>query len=131
MNYYTYLFSPETFEFFARSDRTVAGVRKNQEQAARRLQVGDRLICYVTRVGRWAGVLELRSSVFEDPTPRFVVADDPFVIRFKVDTHVWLPIEKSVPIKEKVVWEVLSFTKLRNATTEMGWTGVLRRSLNR
>jgi hypothetical protein len=131
MNYYTYLFSPETYESFTRSDRTLAGVRKNQEQAARRLQVGDRLICYVTKVGRWAGVLEVTAPVFEDSTPRFVPSDDPFVIRFKVNTQVWLPIEKCVPIKEKVVWDTLSFTKSNNVTPGMGWTGVVRRSLNR
>lgn len=131
MNYYTYLFSPETFESFTRSDRTLAGVRKNQEQAARRLQVGDRLICYVTKVGRWAGVLEVTSPVFEDSTPRFVPSDDPFVIRFNVDAQVWLPIEKCVPIKEKIVWDTLSFTKVNNPTPGMGWTGVVRRSLNR
>lgn len=131
MNYYTYLFSPETFESFTRSDRTLAGVRKNQEQAARRLQVGDRLICYVTKVGRWAGVLEVTSPVFEDSTPRFVPSDDPFVIRFKIDTRVWLPIEKCVPIKEPVVWQSLSFTKSGPANSSLGWTGVVRRSLNR
>ncbi len=131
MNYYTYLYSPETYESFTRSDRTLAGVRKNQEKAAKRLQVGDRLICYLTKVGRWAGVLEVTSAVFEDSTPRFVPSDDPFVIRFKVDTKVWLPIEKCVPIKERIVWDILSFTNVNHTTSGMGWTGVLRRSLNR
>jgi hypothetical protein len=131
MNYYTYLFSPETYESFTRSDRTLAGVRKNQEQAARRLQVGDRLICYVTKVGRWAGVLEVTAPVFEDSTPRFAPSDDPFVIRFKVNTQVWLAIEKCVPIKERIVWDTLSFIKVNNTTSGVGWTGVVRRSLNR
>jgi hypothetical protein len=131
MNYYTYLFSPETFDTFSRSDRTIAGVRKNQEQSARRLNVGDRLICYVTKVGRWAGVLEVATPAFEDSTPRFVPSDDPFVIRFKVITHSWLPIEKCVPIKEKNVWDSLTFTNVSHSPSGLGWTGVVRRSLNR
>lgn len=56
---------------------------------------------------------------------------DPFVIRFKVDTKVWLPIEKCVPIKERIVWDTLSFTKVNNTTPGIGWTGFVRRSLNR
>ncbi len=131
MNYYIFLFTPETYESFTRSDRTIVGVRKNQEQAARRLQIGDRLICYVTKVGRWSGVLEVAGPVFEDLTPRFVPSDDPFVIRIKIDTKVWLPIEKCVPIKERIVWDTLSFTKVNNTAPGMGWTGVIRRSLNR
>jgi hypothetical protein len=131
MHYYTYVFSPETYESFTRSDRTLAGVRKRRERAARRLQVGDRLICYVTKVGRWAGVLEVKGPVFEDSTPRLVPSDDPFVIRFKVDTQVWLPIEKCVPIKERIVWDNLSFTKENTTTSGVGWTGFVRRSLYR
>jgi len=131
MPYFTDLFSPETFEAFTRSDRTVTGVRKNQEKIAQRVQPGDRLLCYVTKVGRWAGVLEVVSAAYEDSTPRFLAAEDPFVVRFKVRPLVWLPIEKCVPIKEPIAWNALSFTKSSTPASPVGWTGTVRRSLNR
>ncbi len=131
MTNYTYLYSPETYNSFNESDRTLAGVRKNQEAIARKVLPGDRLFCYVTKVARWAGLLEVTGLVFEDSTPRFVGSDDPFVIRFPVKVLTWLPIDKCVPIKEKVVWDALSFTKSATPTSAHGWTGVLRRSLNR
>lgn len=98
---------------------------------ARRLEIGKRLICYITRVSRWADVLEIASPTFEDSSPRSVLADDAFIIRFKVATLVWLPINKCVPIKEKHIWDHLTFTKVSDSTSAMGWTGRLRRSLNR
>ncbi|MDW8242186.1 MAG: hypothetical protein RMJ88_03145 [Thermogemmata sp.] len=130
MSYYIYLFSPETYESFTRSDRTIAGVRKHQAKTAQRLQLGDRLVCYVTKVGRWAGILEVKSPAFEDSTPLFMPSGDPFIIRFKVLTHVWLPIEKCVPIKEHIVWNQLSFTKAADIATRRTWNFVVRRSLN-
>lgn len=131
MNYYIDLFSPSTYDTFSRSDRTVTGVRKQQAGVAARIKPGDRLIGYVTKVCRWVGVLEVESAAYQDDTPRFVGENDPFVIRFRVRPLVWLPIEQGVPIKEKVVWDVLSFTKGASADSPSGWTGILRRSLNR
>jgi hypothetical protein len=131
MNYYIDLFSPNTYDTFSRSDRTVSGVRKQQEPHTRRIKAGDRLIAYVTKVGRWVGVLEVESDAYEDDSPRFEAANDPFVIRFRVKPLIWLPIEQGVPIKEKVIWDALSFTKGASPESATGWTGVLRRSLNR
>lgn len=131
MTHYTYLYSPETYAWFCQSDKSLAGVRKNQESVARKVQVGDHLICYVTKVARWAGILEVTGAVYEDSTPQFVSSDDPFVIRFPVKTLIWLPIERCVPIKDGVIWNALSFTKNATATSAHGWTGILRRSLNR
>jgi hypothetical protein len=130
MTHYTYLFSPATYDSCSRSDKTVAGVRKNQEVIARRVQVGDRLVCYVTSVSRWAGILEVSGPVFEDATPKFVTVDDPFTIRFSVKTLVWLSIEKAVPVKAPNVWSSLSITKNAQPTSS-AWTGLVRRSLNR
>ena len=58
---------------------------------AERVRPGDRFICYITKLSRWAGVLEVTSELFVDETPRFFVSDDPFVVRFKVRPVAWLP----------------------------------------
>lgn len=128
MVYYTDLFSPETYEAFSRSPRDVTGFRLRQRGMAERVRSGDRFICYITKLSRWAGVLEVVSELFVDDAPRFYATDDPFVVRFKVKPVAWLAKDKSIPIHEPVLWDHLTFTK--NSDGSGGWTGMVRRSLN-
>lgn len=130
MSFYLDLFSPETYEAFSRSDRRVSGFRSRQRAAATRIKPGDKLVCYMTKLSRWVGVLEVIEGPYEDKTPIFYPEDDPFVIRFKVKTIVWLPKEKTLPIHLEEIWSALSFTKGQDPTTA-NWTGKLRGSLVR
>jgi predicted RNA-binding protein len=130
MNYYTDLFSPETFDAFNMSSQKISGFRKRQQNIASRIEVGDRFICYVTKLSRWVGILEVTSTYFEDNMPIFQEEDDPFVIRFNVEPLVWFPKEKAIPIHEDFVWNTLSFTRNYDKNTS-NWTGKLRNSLNK
>jgi predicted RNA-binding protein len=127
MNYWTDLFTPDTFDAFTRSDRTVSGFRITQRAFAHKVKPGDRLLCYLVRLSRWAGVLEVESDPFTDSTPIFHVEDDPFVLRFRVKPITWLPLEHTVPIQTPEIWEQLSFT--RDIPDGGYWLGPLRRSL--
>lgn len=129
MAYYIDLFSPETYEIFSKSNQDISGFRLRQEGVASRIKVGDRLICYMTKLGRWIGILEVMSAYFKDDSPLFYSSDDPFVIRFRVKPIVWLPKEKSIPIHEDKVWNRLSFTKNAEKGSS-AWTGIIRSSLN-
>jgi hypothetical protein len=82
----------------------------------------------MTKLSRWIGILEVSSDLFIDETPWFYPTDDPFVVRFKVHVVAWLPKERALPIHDDTVWSRLSFT--RESDGGMGWTGILRRSLN-
>src|SRR5262245_25149229 len=130
MTYYTNLFSPDTFETFSHSPRDVSGFSRHQLAWAKRLQPGDRFICYMTKLSRWIGVLEIMTDCYIDETPLFYSHDDPYVVRFKVRPVAWLPKEKSVPIHEKHVWDALSFTR-DCPPNSPAWTGKLRTSLNK
>ncbi len=130
MQYYTNLFSPETYEAFSKSDRTVSGFRVRQQKAASRIKVGDRFICYMTKLSRWVGVFEVMSTSFKDAASIFYPEDDPFVIRFRVKPIAWLDKEKAIPIKDDRVWDRLSFTRGLDKKSST-WTGQLRGSLNR
>jgi hypothetical protein len=101
MPYYLNLFSPETYETFSRSSKNISGFRLRQLNAARRVHPSDRFLCYMTKLSRWVGVLEVRSDCFVDETPFYYEEDDPFVVRFQVQPVVWLDKEKSVPIHEE------------------------------
>jgi hypothetical protein len=127
MNYWTDLFTPETYEAFGRSDRTISGFRESQRSMAEKVRPGDKFICYLVRMTRWIGVLDVLEGPFIDKAPIFVPEDDPFIVRFKVKTCVWLPLEQTVPIHEPEVFSHLSFT--RDVKPGGYWLGPLRRSL--
>ena len=128
MKYYLDLFSPETYEMFSKSDQSISGFRLRQNNAAQKIKPGNKLLCYVTRISRWVGILEVVSKPFKDHKPLFVNSDDPFVIRFKVKSKIWLPLEKAVPIKEDSIWNTISFTKGHDKASSV-WTGPMRVSL--
>ncbi len=128
MTYFIDLFSPETYEAFTRSTQGLSGFRMRHKGMAERIMPGDVFVCYVTKVSRWCGLLEIVEGPFIDNTPIFLQENDPFVVRFKVKPKVWLPIDQSLPIHETSVWNGLSFTR----TLEKGsiaWTGKVRGSL--
>jgi len=91
------------------------------------MKPGDKLICYVTKISRWVGVLEVTSNYYVDTTPFFHAVDDPFIIRFKVDPKAWLPLDHAIPIHAPISWDNLSFTKGNGH----GWTSMVRGSLRK
>lgn len=129
MAYYIDLFSPETYETFTKSNQEISGFRQRQENAASRIQPGDKLICYMVKLSRWIGILEVKSTFYKDYSPLFYPSNDPYVIRFKVKPLVWLVKEKTIPIHENKVWNMLSFTKDADKGSSK-WTGIIRSSLN-
>ena len=129
MAYFLSLFSPETYEAFSTSSRDTTGFRKRQENAAKRVKPGDKLVCYITKLSRWVGILEITDTYFQDDSPIFQDKDDPFVIRFIVNPVAWLEKEKAIPVHNEEVWNTLSFTKGYNQNSS-NWTGKIRSSLN-
>jgi hypothetical protein len=128
MAYFLDLFSPETYSAFANSDQSVSGFRSRHRNAAQRIKPKDKLLCYMTKLSRWFGILEVLEGPFEDSKPIFYSDNDPFVVRFRVRAVVWLPVEKAVPIYESAVWDRLSFTRGQTRGTPT-WTGRVRTSL--
>ena len=96
--------------------------------AAKRIRAGDKLLCYMTKLSRWIGNLEVESEQFIDDSPIFYPENDPFIVRFKVKTVAWLDKEKAIPIHEDEVWNSLSFTKGHQKVSST-WTGKVRASL--
>jgi hypothetical protein len=110
MDYYLDLFTPETWDAFRAHGAAISGFRERQRKTADRIKPGDRFICYLVRLSRWCGILEVTSEAFTDHAPIF--ADpDPFTVRFKVKPIVTLDIDKSIPILDEIVWSKLSITK--------------------
>jgi hypothetical protein len=132
MAYFIDLFSPETYDAFTKSSREVSGFRARHRGMAERVKPGDTFVCYLTRLSRWFGLLEVLDGPYIDSTPVFVSAHepDPFTVRFHVQPQVWLPIQQGIPIHEDFIWRRLSFTcELDKNST--AWTGKVRGSLVR
>ena len=124
MNWYTYLFSPDTYRAFLQTDRNSAGVRKRQQRTAERIQPGDVLACYMTKVSRWCGLLEVvGGQLYPDPQ------EDPFPVRLRVKPLVLLEdIKHGLPIRNPEIWKELSFTRDAEPASNR-WIGKLRGSL--
>src|SRR5437773_12160928 len=105
MAYYLDLFSPETYEAFKSSRRDVSGFRMRHNAAAGRIKTGDKLVCYMTKLSRWFGILEVVNGPYTDHAPIFYPEADPFVVRFKVKSLVLLDVEQAIPIHEDYVWK--------------------------
>lgn len=111
MTHYLDLFSPATYEGFSRSSRTVSGFQTRHRSVATKVKPGDVFVCYMTKLSRWFGLLEVVDGPFEDTTPVFYPTNDPFVVRFHVTALLWLPVQKAVPIHEAELFDHLSFTR--------------------
>lgn len=132
MAYFIDLFSPETHEAFARSARDISGFRLRHKGMAERVKAGDKFVCYLTRLSRWFGLLEVIEGPFTDDKPIFVPKDekDPFVVRFRVKPLVWLEVEKGIPIHDDAISKGLSYTRGLERGS-IAWTGKVRGSLVR
>lgn len=129
MNYLLDLFTPETWNAFREKGAEVTGFRERQRNlASKRVRKGDVFICYLTRLSRWCGVLQVESEIYTDDSPYFD-DPDPFTVRFKVKPIVLLDPELAISVKDDEVWSTLSITK-RYDKTGSQWTGFFRGSLN-
>jgi hypothetical protein len=112
------------------STRDISGFRLRHQSLAAPIKPWDSFVCYVTRLSRWIGLLDVIEGPFIDHAPIFVPEDDPFVVRFKVKPVTWLNLENGIPIHDKAIWRALSFTRELERGS-LAWTGKVRGSLVR
>jgi len=129
MKYYLNLFSPATYTALLKSDRSISGFSINQKGHANKVEPGDRFLCYMTKVSRFFGLFEVQGKYFIDDKPIFTDENDPFVVRFKINPLIILPVNHALPIKEDLVWEKLSFTKNATKNRTQTWAYNLQGSL--
>jgi len=128
-NYWLDLFTPYTWQRFKEHGASISGFRLRQRRTAfERVKRGDLFLCYLVKLSRWCGVLEVCGDAFEDSSPIFADENDPFSIRFKVRPKVMLEFERSLPIEE--LWLQLSFTKqLKPGSSGWAQSAKIRQSL--
>ena len=120
--YWLNLFSPQTWQQFLDAGATVTGFRANRWTQVQRIAVGDYMLCYLTQVSRFIGVLEVTSKPYQDQSKS--IWDDDFPCRVKVRTVAHIPLDASIPIA--TLSDRLSI--FQNLQSPNAWSGHVRGS---
>lgn len=110
MNYWLGLFSVETYEEFQKAGSQIVGFRANRLKAAEKIETGDQILCYLTGISRWAGILSVSEKVFQSEDKIWEV--DLFPVRLRVKPEILLRPEYAVPHKSLIPNLPSSATKL-------------------
>lgn len=101
--YWLDLFTWKTWQEFLATGGSISGFRATRWKTVEKMQPGEYLLCYLTGISRFIGVLEVTSNGFKDETP--IWKDEVFPARVKVRLVHGLKPETAVPVlnlKEKL-----------------------------
>lgn len=119
------LFTGKTWHEFVEAGASVNGFRESRWATVKRISPGDYLLCYLTGVSRFIGMLEVISEPYKDTSP--IWQDEEFPCRLKTQVVVALTPETAVPISH--LKEQLSI--FQHLTSPHAWTGRVRGSPSR
>jgi len=121
--YWLDLFTGKTWEEFLKNGGQVSGFRARRRGLAKQIRPGDYLICYLSHLSRFIGVLEVRSECyFDDKT--MIWEDEAFPYRFRVEVVYKLAPENAIHIFD--LKDKLNLFKKSKASK--GWSGLFRGS---
>jgi hypothetical protein len=120
-NYWLDLFTVETWEEFLAAGAKVSGFRESRQSTVQKIRPGDYLLCYLTQISRWVGVLEVTSEAYCDASR--IWKTDRFPCRLKVKVLAKLTPETGIPVRDLTD---LSF--FQNMVSPHAWTGRFRGS---
>jgi len=120
--YWLDLFTIETWQEFLDQSRTVSGFSEARLTTVKRMKPGDYLLCYVTRISRWVGVLEVTGEAYFDESP--IWTSQTFPSRIPVRTVIALDPQYGVPVLD-MRQELTVFQNLSNPNL---WSGPFRGS---
>jgi hypothetical protein len=125
--YWIDLFTVKSWNEFLKAAETeaVTGFREGRWARVKKIQQGDYLLCYLTGVSRFIGVLEVTSDPYLSAKPR-IWSDDPFPSRVKVNVIAKLTPETAVPIHD-----LLPDLSIFNPAEPHKWSGRVRGSPER
>jgi predicted RNA-binding protein len=121
-NYWLDLFTGVTWGEFKAAGAKVSGFRESRWNSVQKIKPGDYLLCYLTGVSRFIGLLEVIDKPYKDKTP--IWKDEDFPCRLKVKLVAELTPETAIPVLE--LRDHLSF--FQNLTSPHAWTGHFRGS---
>ena len=123
-NYWLDLFTGVTWNEFKDAGGNVSGFRESRWKTVQKIKTGDYLLCYLTGVSRFIGILEVTDTAFKDKSP--IWKDEDFPCRLKVKIVAELTPETAVPVLE--LRDILSFFQKLPNPYSPAWTGHFRSS---
>jgi hypothetical protein len=124
-SYWIDLFTVETWKEFQDHGSDVSGFSEKRWATVQRMKPGDYLLCYLTRVSRWVGLLEVVGKPFFDEEP--IWSSSVYPSRVSVRAVLQLAPEHGVPVLN-MREELTIFRGLDNPNR---WQGPFRGSPNR
>ena len=122
-NYWLDLFTLQSWQEFLDAGASVSGFNQKMTAKLDKIQVGDYLLCYVTGISRFIGILEVCSAPYQDDFP--IWSSSVFPNRVKVKPVAMLKTETAIPVLDLV--DELSIFKV-NPQFSAAWTGYVRAS---
>jgi EVE domain-containing protein len=95
--------SPENFAATRERGFRLIGMKERRRNQALEMERGDRIVFYLTQVGRFAGSAVIAGDLFEDRTPVWPGKPgnpDPYPWRFEIEPEVVLDDQEWVPAEE-------------------------------
>jgi hypothetical protein len=120
--YWLDLFTVETWKEFLDHGGNVSGFSEKRRAVVQGMRPGDYLLCYLTRVSRFVGLLEVVDKPFLDKEP--IWSSQVYPSRVRVQVIVALSPEHGVPVLD-MREELTIFQNLPNPNY---WQGPFRRS---
>jgi hypothetical protein len=122
ITYWLDLFTNQTWTEFLDAGAQVSGFRENRWKTLQAMKPGDILLCYLTGVSRWIGLLEVTGPAFKDDT--LIWSANDFQARIPVKLIAKLDALTGIPVVE--MKEKLSI--FQNLKSPHAWTGRFRGS---
>lgn len=123
--YWIDLFTLETWREFLDHGGRVSGFSEKRWGTVQKIRTGDYLLCYMTGVSRWVGMLEVTQEPFQDDTP--IWSSQVFPSRLGVKAVLTVKPEHGVPVLD-MRGELTIFQGLDNPNR---WQGPFRGSPTR
>jgi predicted RNA-binding protein len=116
------LFTGQTWNEFLENGGTVSGFRQSRWNTVSKMKPGDYLLCYLTGISRWIGLLEITISPFKDE--KQIWSREIFPCRLNVKPIITLTPETAIPVKD--LKDNLSY--FQGIKSPNAWTGHFRSS---
>lgn len=98
-NYFLGLFTVESWREFKRHGGQVKGFNEKKSKTVGRLQLGDRVLCYLSKASAFVGVMEVAGASYLDRT--LIWSDGVFPVRLPVRIVTELPLVLAAPIHSR------------------------------
>jgi predicted RNA-binding protein len=122
VQYWLDLFTPRTWEQAQKNNFKLSGFRENRWSLVQKIKPGDILICYITKISRFSGILKVISEPYKDPEKaKKVWKEDFFPCVMNVEPLIILDFLHGVPAGEII----------QKLTIAAKWGGIVRGSPNR